>query len=70
MDRKMTIVGVMKDFHYGKVENLIEPVAFMFWTPGDRAIINAKIQSTDMLGDRSQDRVRMEEDRSCSSISG
>ena len=47
--RKMTIVGVMKDFHYGKVENLIEPVAFMFWTPQDRAIINAKIQSTDML---------------------
>ncbi|MBA4053780.1 MAG: hypothetical protein C0490_03635 [Marivirga sp.] len=48
-ERKMTIVGVMKDFHYGKVENLIEPVAFVFWTPGDRAIINAKIQSTDML---------------------
>ncbi len=47
--RKMTIVGVMKDFHYGKVENLIEPVAFMFWTPEDRAVINAKIQSTDML---------------------
>ncbi len=46
--RKMTIVGVMKDFHYGKVENLIEPVAFMFWTPEDRAIVNAKIQSTDM----------------------
>ncbi|AYB35731.1 FtsX-like permease family protein [Chryseolinea soli] len=48
--RKMTIVGVMKDFHYGRVENLIEPVAFMFWTPGDRAVINAKIQSTDMVG--------------------
>jgi putative ABC transport system permease protein len=47
--RKMTIVGVVKDFHYGKVENLIEPVAFLFWTPGDRAVINAKIQSTDML---------------------
>jgi putative ABC transport system permease protein len=46
---KMTIVGVMKDFHYGKVENLIEPVAFMFWTPEDRAVINVKIQSTDML---------------------
>ena len=45
----MTIVGVMKDFHYGKVDNLIGPVAFMFWTPEDRAIINAKIQSTDML---------------------
>jgi len=48
--RKMTIVGVMKDFHYGKVDNLIEPVAFMFWTPGDRAIVNAKIQSRDMPG--------------------
>lgn len=48
-DRKMTIVGVMQDFHYGKVDNLIEPTAFMFWTPGDRAIINAKIQSNDML---------------------
>jgi ABC-type antimicrobial peptide transport system permease subunit len=47
--RKMTIVGVMKDFHYGKVDNLIEPTAFMFWTPEDRTIINAKIQSTDML---------------------
>jgi putative ABC transport system permease protein len=47
--RKMTIVGVMKDFHYGKVDNLIELVAFMPWTPEDRAIINVKIQSTDML---------------------
>lgn len=46
--RKMTIVGVMQDFHYGKVDNLIGPVAFTFWTPEDRAIISAKIQSTDM----------------------
>jgi putative ABC transport system permease protein len=46
--RKMTIVGVMKDFHYGTVDNLIEPVAFMFWTPEDRAIINVKIESDDM----------------------
>jgi predicted lysophospholipase L1 biosynthesis ABC-type transport system permease subunit len=46
--RKMTIVGVMKDFHYGKVDNLIGPVAFMFWTPEDRAIVNVKIQSADM----------------------
>jgi ABC-type antimicrobial peptide transport system permease subunit len=45
---KMTIVGVMKDFHYGKVDNLIEPVAFMFWTSEDRATINARIQSTDL----------------------
>lgn len=47
--RKMTIVGVIKDFHYGTVVDPIEPVAFLFWTPEDRAIINAKIQSTDML---------------------
>jgi ABC-type antimicrobial peptide transport system permease subunit len=46
--RKMTIVGVMQDFHYGKVENLIGPVAFTFWTPEDRTIINAKIKSADM----------------------
>jgi ABC-type antimicrobial peptide transport system permease subunit len=45
---KMKIVGVMRDFHYGKVDDLIEPVAFMFWTPEDRAIINAKIESADM----------------------
>ena len=48
--RKMTIVGVMQDFHYGKVDNLIGPVAFLFWTPGDRAVINAKIESDDMMG--------------------
>ncbi|HNR06668.1 MAG TPA: ABC transporter permease [Saprospiraceae bacterium] len=46
--RKMTIVGVMKDFHYGTVENVIGPVAFIPWAPEDRAIINAKIHSTDM----------------------
>lgn len=46
--RKMTIVGVMQDFHYGKVENLIGPVAFTFWTPKDRSIISAKIKSADM----------------------
>lgn len=46
--QKMTIVGVMQDFHYGKVDNRIGPVAFMSWTPDDRTIINAKIQSSDM----------------------
>lgn len=50
----MTIVGVMKDFHYGKVDNLIGPVAFMSWTPEDRAIINAKLQSPDMLATRAR----------------
>lgn len=52
--RKVTIVGVMKDFHYGKVDNLIEPVAFMHWTPEDRAVVNVKIKSTDMLATRAK----------------
>ncbi|WP_229206904.1 FtsX-like permease family protein [Dyadobacter crusticola] len=46
--QKMTIVGVMRDFRYGKVDNRIGPVAIMPWTPEDRAIINAKIKSNDM----------------------
>ncbi|AUD03364.1 ABC transporter permease [Spirosoma pollinicola] len=53
-NRRMTIVGVMKDFHYGKIDNLIEPVAFMPWTPENRAVINAKIQSTNMLATMSR----------------
>ena len=52
--RRMTIVGVMKDFHYGKLDNLIGPVAFMHWTPDDPTVINAKIQSTDMLATRAK----------------
>lgn len=52
--RKMTIVGVMKDFHYGKVDNLVGPVAFMAWTPEDRAIINAKLKSKDVLATRAK----------------
>ncbi len=44
----------MKDFHYGKVENLIEPVAFMHWTPEDRTVVNVKIKSTDMPATRAK----------------
>jgi putative ABC transport system permease protein len=47
-NHRMTIVGVMKDFHYGKLDNLIEPTAFMPWTPENQAIINARIQSRDL----------------------
>lgn len=52
--RQATIVGVMKDFHYGKVDNLIEPVAFMHWTPEDRTVVNVKIKSTDMPATRAK----------------
>lgn len=47
-NRQMTIAGVMQDFHYGKIENLIGPVAFTLWKPGERTIINAKIKGTDI----------------------
>ena len=30
-DKKLTIVGVLKDFHYGTVENKIEPMAFRYY---------------------------------------
>ncbi|RRB00128.1 ABC transporter permease [Larkinella rosea] len=53
-ERKMTLVGVMKDFHYGKVDNLIQPTAFLAWTPEDRAVLNAKIQSADLLSTRAR----------------
>ncbi|MBO0952661.1 ABC transporter permease [Fibrella forsythiae] len=52
--RRMTIVGVMNDFHYGKIDNLIEPVALMCWTPEDQTVVNAKIQSTDLLATRAK----------------
>lgn len=49
-DREMTIVGVIRDFHYGKIDNQIEPVAFMFWTPENPLMINAKILPGDIQG--------------------
>lgn len=48
--KKLTIIAVLKDFHYGKVENQIEPVAYQYFTPGGRAFVNAKINTTDVMG--------------------
>lgn len=45
--QKMVIVGVMKDFHYGKADNLIEPVIFRTLGNEKPRYINAKIKSTD-----------------------
>jgi putative ABC transport system permease protein len=47
--RKLKIVGVLKDFHYGKADNVIEPVVLTFWTEKDNGYINAKIESNDIL---------------------
>ncbi len=45
--KKLKIVGVMKDFHYGKVDNPIEPVIFMYWVDERDGFLNLKIQSGD-----------------------
>lgn len=45
--RPLSIVGVVKDFHYGKTDNKIEPVAFVFLTDKKRAFVNLKVASSD-----------------------
>ncbi len=46
-NKKLMIIGVLKDFHYGTLENTIDPVAFKYSSdPGE--YINAKIVSTNM----------------------
>lgn len=45
--RKLQIIGVMKDFHYGKVDSKIEPVIFRYSNAPD-GFVNAKVLSTDI----------------------
>jgi ABC-type antimicrobial peptide transport system permease subunit len=46
--QKLTIVGVLKDFHYGTVEKKIEPVMFRYWTDESGGYLNVKLTSTDL----------------------
>jgi len=53
-DRPLTIVGVIKDFHYGKLDDDIHPVAFTYLTPdafltkdGRDGVINVRLQPGD-----------------------
>jgi ABC-type antimicrobial peptide transport system permease subunit len=49
MDNKnLTIVGVLKDFHYGTMENKIEPVIFLYSTDMPWGSANVKIQTNDL----------------------
>ncbi|MEJ0030828.1 MAG: hypothetical protein WDO15_10870 [Bacteroidota bacterium] len=41
---------MIKDFHYGKLENKIEPVVFGIWADDSHGFINLKVQSTDLPG--------------------
>lgn len=47
--KKLTIIGVLKDFHYEGPQQAIQPLVIRYSTnPGD--YINAKISTTDWLG--------------------
>jgi len=54
--RRLTIVGVMKNFHYGKLDSDISPVAFTFLTPdafltadGRDGLINVRVDTKDPI---------------------
>ena len=55
-NKKLTIVGVMKDFHYGKLDEKILPVVFTYLTPdafltrdGRDGLVNVRLNTTDPL---------------------
>ena len=50
-DKDLRIIGVMKDFHYGQVNNRInqQEVVFRYAHKNDARVLNVKIQSTDLL---------------------
>lgn len=47
--KRLTIVGVLKDFHYGKVDDPIDPVMFTYWVDESSGYINLKINSSDPI---------------------
>jgi ABC-type antimicrobial peptide transport system permease subunit len=46
-NKKLTIVGVLKDFHYGTVENEISPVILLYTEREPGGYINLKVSSSD-----------------------
>ncbi|WP_020595733.1 ABC transporter permease [Spirosoma panaciterrae] len=46
--KKLTIVGVLKDFHYGTMENKIEPHMFRYFTDEAGGYLNVKVATTDL----------------------
>ncbi|MDJ1482811.1 permease prefix domain 2-containing transporter [Cytophagaceae bacterium YF14B1] len=47
-NKKLAIVGVVKDFHYGTVMNTLAPVMFRYSADGQNGYLNVKITSTDL----------------------
>jgi len=55
MDGKnLAIIGVVQDFHYGTLENRIEPMAFRYSADEPNGSINVKISSTDWPATRTK----------------
>jgi ABC-type antimicrobial peptide transport system permease subunit len=46
-DRKLTIVGILKDFHYGTVETKIEPMAFRYYNDETGGYLNVGVKTAD-----------------------
>ncbi len=47
--KKLTIVGVMRDFHYGKVDSELVPVFFRYYDDKrNNGLLNVKISTTDI----------------------
>jgi hypothetical protein len=62
-NRKFTIVGVIKDFHYGKLDDDIKPVVFTYLTPdafltrdGRDGLVNVRLNTDDPLATRKHGR--------------
>ncbi|AYB29916.1 FtsX-like permease family protein [Chryseolinea soli] len=51
---KLTIVGVVKDFHYETVEDSIEPMAFRYFANTNYGYVNVKINNHDLLATRAR----------------
>jgi putative ABC transport system permease protein len=47
---ELTIVGVLKDFHYGTVESTIQPVIYRYSASESQGFVNVKVASTDITG--------------------
>ncbi len=48
-DKYWTIVGVVKDFHYGTVYNELNPFAYLYDTSKEMYYMNVKIETSDIL---------------------
>ncbi|MEI9919847.1 MAG: ABC transporter permease [Bacteroidota bacterium] len=46
--KKLSIIGVVENFHYGTLQNEIEPVVFGYMTHEDGGFINLKVHSSDL----------------------